>query len=135
MCRFSEPPNRLDRDTIFQRVRSAYDLDRLKLSRVIYVGTGGAASFIEDMARAGVGEHILIDPDTVVATNLATQHTYTGNIGKPKVECLAKRLSKINPFALVHTYQQPLDEIDDDEFSLLVNYPLIVPLHNAGSPP
>jgi hypothetical protein len=47
----------------------------LSRSRAINVGAGGAAAFVKDMARAGVGEHIHIDPDLVSASNLATQQT------------------------------------------------------------
>lgn len=68
----------------FRRVRGAYDLDRLARSRIIAVGTGGAAGFIEDLARAGVGQFVLVDPDVVSETNLATQQVYRRDIGRPK---------------------------------------------------
>lgn len=103
----------------FRRVASAYDLERLAKSRVIYIGVGGAAGFIEDMARAGVGEHVLIDPDIVSEANLATQQVYRRDIGRPKVDCIAERIRDINPKALVITRQKSLDEIDDAEFERL----------------
>jgi proteasome lid subunit RPN8/RPN11 len=103
----------------FRRVVDAYDLERLAGCRVVYVGVGGAASFIEDMARAGVGEHVLIDPDVVSETNLATQQVYRRDLGRPKVECVAERIQDINPNALVVTCQRRLDAIDDAEFKRL----------------
>lgn len=108
----------------FARVRSAYDLERMATSRIIYIGTGGAASFIEDLVRAGVGEHILVDPDIVSEENLATQQTYRHDIGRPKVTCLAERLLDINPGAVVQTYPQLLDDLNDAVFADLVNAPL-----------
>jgi hypothetical protein len=83
--------------SIFARVESAYDLARMEASRVILVGCGGAASFAEDMMRAGLGEIFLIDPDTVSDANIATQAFYLDEIGEPKVQALARRLHRIRP--------------------------------------
>lgn len=120
-----------DTKETFLRVQSVYDLDRLATCRVIYVGTGGAASFIEDMVRTGIGEHILIDPDMVSETNLATQQTYVNDIGKSKVACIKKRIENINPQAKVDTYSNLLDEIDDKKFSELVDFPFGFPHHDG----
>jgi proteasome lid subunit RPN8/RPN11 len=103
----------------FRRVTGAYDLELLKRSRVIYVGTGGAAGFIEDLARAGVGQHVLIDPDVVSETNLATQQTYRRDLGRPKVETIAERICDINPDAFILALGRSLDGIDDREFEFL----------------
>jgi hypothetical protein len=76
------------------------------------------------MARAGVGEHVLIDPDNVAETNLATQQTYRRDIGAPKVDCVAERIRDINPNATVVTHKAWLDEFDDDQFIRLAKEPL-----------
>jgi hypothetical protein len=115
---------RLETRRLFERVQEAYDLDRMNACRAVYIGTGSAAAFIEDMARAGIGEHVLIDPDGVTETDLATQQTYIGNLGKPKVKCLQSRLVKINPGALVRSYPQSLDDLDDETFAQLAFTPL-----------
>jgi hypothetical protein len=83
--------------TLFQRVETAYDLARMDAARVILVGCGGAASFAEDLMRAGLGEILLIDPDTVSAPNIATQAYFMDEIGEPKVQALARRLARIRP--------------------------------------
>jgi hypothetical protein len=103
----------------FRRVTGAYDLDLMKRSRVIYIGTGGAAGFIEDLARAGVGQHVLIDPDVVSETNLGTQQTYRRDLGRQKVEAIAERICDINPDAFVLALGRSLDDIDDREFEFL----------------
>lgn len=114
----------------FTRVRGAYDLERMAAARVIYVGAGGAASFIEELARAGVREHILIDPDTVSEENLATQQTYRRDIGRPKVDCIAERIQDINPGAIVTSYPLLLDDLDDAAFDRIINGP-----HSDGQRP
>ncbi len=117
------PPNQIDLCETFRRVRDAYDLGRLASCRVIVVGNGGAAQFIEELARAGVGEFVPIDPDVVSETNLATQQAYRRDIGRPKVECLKERILDVNPNALVEVRQQRLEEIDDRDFQQLATAP------------
>lgn len=104
----------------FRRVRDAYDLERMAASSVVYVGVGGAATFAEELARAGVGRHVLIDPDIVSETNLATQQVYRRDLGRPKVECVAERIRDINPLAEVVPLQVALDDLDDVGFWQLV---------------
>lgn len=107
----------------FRRVVDAYDLPRLSQCHVISIGIGGAASFVEDLARAGVGRLTLIDPDIVSETNLATQQVYRRDIGRPKVACVAARIRDINPAAVVGEMPCSLDEIDDEAFARLLGTP------------
>jgi len=76
------------------------------------------------MARSGLGEHVLIDPDVVSESNIATQQVYRKDIGRPKVECIAERIRDINENAKVVPVRQSLDEIDDAEFKELALKPL-----------
>ncbi|MEI6972749.1 MAG: ThiF family adenylyltransferase [bacterium] len=108
-------------DDTFVRVTGAYNLEWLRRSRVVAVGVGGASDFIECLSRAGVGEFVLIDPDTVSITNLATQQTYRWDLGRPKVEALADRLYGINPSVIIRSLAKRLDAgmTDDTVKSLL----------------
>jgi hypothetical protein len=109
----------------FDRVTGAYDLERMRRSRLVIFGMGGAAAYAEDAARAGIGQFVLIDADMVSETNLATQQTYRCDIGRPKVDCIAERIQDINPAAKVVTLQKMLnDELRDDEIKKLVREPL-----------
>ena len=108
----------------FRRVTTAYDLGRMSTSRMFVAGAGGSASFVEDMVRAGLGEVVIVDPDVVAETNLATQHYRRADIGHPKVACLAERLRDINPHAAVIAQQRRLEDIDDQEFEKLAFAPL-----------
>jgi proteasome lid subunit RPN8/RPN11 len=115
------PPARAE---TFDRVVDAYDLDRMSRSRVVAVGVGGAASFIEDLARCGVGEFVLIDPDVVAESNIATQQVYRKDIGRPKVTALARRLRDVNPVVRIREISAGLDQLDDNEMRALCHDPI-----------
>ena len=110
--------------TTFDRVQGVYDLPLMAQSRIIAVGAGGAAEWLEQLARAGVGQFVLIDPDTVSETNLATQQVYRRDIGRPKVDCIAERIRDINPTAKTIAIQKSLDDLDDEELARLANDPI-----------
>lgn len=103
-----------ERDITFERVKEAYDLSSMRSTRIIAVGAGGAAEWFEQMARAGVGQFVLIDPDTVSKTNLATQQTYLSDVGRPKVDCIEERIKNINPAAKIITIQKKLEDLSDE---------------------
>ncbi|MDA3923988.1 MAG: ThiF family adenylyltransferase [Kiritimatiellae bacterium] len=107
-------------DDTFVRVRTAYDMDLMRQSRVVIAGVGGASEFIESLARAGVGEFVLIDPDVVALTNLATQQTYRRDLGKDKVKVLAERIRDINPSANVLPLRNRLESLDDTRMEQLL---------------
>lgn len=83
-------------------------LNKLKNSKVAIFGVGGVGSYVvEGLARAGVGNFILVDNDDVALSNLnrqiiATQKT----IGRPKVEVAKERILEINPEANIEIYQE-----------------------------
>jgi tRNA A37 threonylcarbamoyladenosine dehydratase len=58
---------------------------------------------VEALARSGIGELTLIDLDDVCISNVNRQlHALEGELGKPKVEVLARRAEAINPECKVH---------------------------------
>ncbi|MHC4935726.1 MAG: HesA/MoeB/ThiF family protein [Planctomycetota bacterium] len=67
--------------------------------RVLVVGAGGTgAPLLQLLARAGVGELRVIDPDTVSPTDLARQvlyHDDDAREGRPKVEAALEELRRI----------------------------------------
>jgi tRNA threonylcarbamoyladenosine dehydratase len=71
---------------------------------VCIVGLGGVGSWtVEALARSGVGELTLVDLDDVCISNVNRQlHALNGELGKPKVEVLARRVQAINPECVVH---------------------------------
>lgn len=113
-----------DTGQTFERVVDAYDLPLMKVSRIIAVGAGGAADWLEQLARAGVGQFVMIDPDAVSETNLATQQTYRRDIGRPKVDCIAERIRDVNPTARVIALQKSLDDLTDTDIRRLAFEPI-----------
>src|SRR5574344_8326 len=83
-------------------------LEKLQNAKVAVFGIGGVGSFVvESLARAGVGNLILIDKDEVDITNLNRQIIATyKTIGKSKVEIAKARVLEINPNANVKTYKE-----------------------------
>ncbi len=79
-------------------------LDRLRHAHVCVIGLGGVGSWaVEALARSGIGELTLVDLDDVCISNVNRQlHALDGELGKPKVEVLAKRVTAINPDCVVH---------------------------------
>ena len=83
-------------------------IEKLQNSKVAIFGIGGVGSYVvEGLARAGIGNFILIDKDIVSVTNINRQIiATTKTIGKPKVEIAKERILEINPLAKVEIFQE-----------------------------
>lgn len=89
----------LDRFSGLARLYGSGALEKLQAARIAVVGTGGVGSWTaEALARSGVGQLTLIDPDEVCVTNTNRQlPALTGAYGRPKVSVIAERLRFISP--------------------------------------
>lgn len=83
------------------------NVEKLKRAKVAIFGIGGVGSFVaEGLARAGIGNFILVDNDTVSLTNINRQLIATHKtIGQNKVDVMKARISDINPEAQVETFK------------------------------
>lgn len=83
-------------------------LKKLYNAKVAVFGIGGVGSFAaEALARAGVGNLVLIDHDDICITNINRQvHAVTGTVGHPKVEVMRNRILDINPDAEVEAIRK-----------------------------
>jgi ThiF family len=111
-------------DSTFDRVVDAYDMPLMGLSRVGVAGCGGAVGWVLDLARAGVGHFVLIDPDVFEASNIGTQHVSRRHLGRSKVEALAEEIRDVNPNAVVVAIRKRVEEIGADEVRQLLCAPV-----------
>jgi len=84
---------------------------KIAAASALVIGVGGlgcaAATYL---ASAGVGELVLVDFDTVDATNLGRQVLFgPGDIGKPKAGVAADRLALQNPGIRIRPVTERLD--------------------------
>jgi len=83
---------------------------KLKAARVLCIGAGGLGSPLAlYLAAAGVGTLGMVDFDVVDYTNLQRQvlHT-TQDVGRPKLQSAAEKLSAINPLIQLRTFETRL---------------------------
>ena len=82
-------------------------INKLHNSKVIVFGIGGVGSFVvEALTRAGVGNLILVDNDTICISNINRQiHARQSTIGMIKVEAMKERVISINPNCNVEAKQ------------------------------
>ena len=85
---------------------------KLQKARVLVVGAGGLGSpLIKYLAAAGVGTIGIVDDDTVSASNLNRQILYyPSQEGKPKANCAADVVRRMNPNCNVQAYRMRLTD-------------------------
>jgi tRNA A37 threonylcarbamoyladenosine dehydratase len=85
---------------------------------VLVAGVGGVGGYaVEMLARAGVGNLIIIDDDVVKESNINRQIIATAkNVGTSKVELMKERILDINPEANVLAIKSFIDEDNVGEF-------------------
>ncbi len=89
---------------------------RLKNSSVLIIGMGGlGCPLAETLCRAGVGQLILIDNDTIDDSNLQRQSLFTPeDVGQSKATIAKQKLQKINEFCEVMAYDIRLTTDNED---------------------
>jgi sulfur-carrier protein adenylyltransferase/sulfurtransferase len=83
---------------------------KLKAARVLCVGAGGLGSPLAlYLGAAGVGTLGIVDFDVVDYTNLQRQIIHsTADVGRKKLESAAEKLTAINPFLNIQTFETRL---------------------------
>uniref|UniRef100_A0A831UCH4 HesA/MoeB/ThiF family protein n=1 Tax=Geobacter metallireducens TaxID=28232 RepID=A0A831UCH4_GEOME len=94
----------------YQRNRQTITVDmqlRLCRSRVVIIGSGGLGGYlVEELARLGVGNLVVVDPDIFEEHNLNRQFLSSpALLGKPKAAVAAARVAEINPAVAVTPLQ------------------------------
>ena len=110
-------PNVPEIPDYFTKISALYPERVLKKKVIVCIGTGGARSALENLARNGFRNFILIDADVVSPSNIATQGVFISEMGRKKVEVLRDRICDINPCAEVICVDRFLDnDMSDEEF-------------------
>ncbi|MBD3235764.1 MAG: sulfur carrier protein ThiS adenylyltransferase ThiF [Candidatus Eisenbacteria bacterium] len=86
---------------------------RLSAATIGIAGCGGLGSNIAvALARAGVGQLILVDRDRVSLSDLNRQHYFESDLGRPKVAALGDHLRGIHPAIRLTAAQEELQPAD-----------------------
>jgi sulfur-carrier protein adenylyltransferase/sulfurtransferase len=99
---------------------------RLLRGKVLLVGAGGlGAPAALYLAAAGVGQIGLVDFDQVEVSNLQRQILYvTADVGRPKLEAAASRLTSLNPDVNVVPHELRLTS--DNALDIVREYDVVV---------
>jgi len=83
-------------------------VQRLRRARALLIGVGGLGSPAAlALARAGIGELGLVDPDVVEISNLHRQPLYDdADLGRAKVDVAAERLRALAPALRLSTWRE-----------------------------
>ena len=100
------------------------NVKKLNASKVAVFGIGGVGSYVvEALARAGIGNFILVDNDVIDVTNINRQIIATNKtIGKKKIELVKERILDINEKASVEIYDMFFDDSSPDIFDNTISY-------------
>lgn len=108
-------------DEYFKKVQTLYPEGMLN-KVIVCIGTGGARSYLANLARCGFRNFILFDADTVSPSNIATQGVFISEMGKYKVDVIKDELENINPEAKVVCIRRFLDDkMSDEEFKQYID--------------
>ena len=99
---------------------------KLKRARVLLVGAGGLGAPLGlYLTAAGVGHIGIVDGDVVDSSNLQRQVTFTTeDVGTPKLEAAKRRLTALNPYTEITTYEMRLTS--ENALDILRDYDVIV---------
>lgn len=103
-------------------------VEALNNKKVVVFGVGGVGSFsVEALARAGVGNIVIVDSDTVCVTNINRQiHATHKTVNMSKVQLIRDRILSINPNCNVIVHEkfvnaENIEEIITDDVDYIID--------------
>ncbi len=124
--------NHDESENYFKGVLYLYGKDAFRCfqrAHVCVVGVGGVGSWIvEALARSGIGNLTLVDPDKIASSNMNRQlQALESTLGQIKVYVLAERIKQINPTCRVNvkemkvTIENPQELFANQNFDYMVD--------------
>lgn len=105
---------------IFSRNKGILETDIMSKKRAVILGCGSVGSLIAmELARAGVGNFLLADPDVMEYHNICRHQCGIEDVGDLKINALTRKLKNINPNVNVSSFEgivQNLPKAQLDEF-------------------
>ena len=98
--------------SIFSRNKGIIETPIMNSKRVVILGCGSVGSLVAmELARAGVGNFVLADPDTMEYHNICRHQCGIEDVGSLKVNALSKKLKNINPTINIKTFDGIIQNI------------------------
>jgi molybdopterin/thiamine biosynthesis adenylyltransferase len=97
------------------RIKHALDTVKTQRAHVTAFGAGASTTLLGNLARCGIEQFTLSDPDRIEPVNIARQGHREDQIGRFKVDAVAEMIRAINPRAEVTTLPMDCTVISDAE--------------------
>ena len=95
------------RDELFSRTRGLFETDVLAAKQVsVFGGGSGGSPIVQELARLGVGNLIIMDHDRLEVANVVRHPAGLSDVGRYKTKFLAEIIHETNPYATVTTYEE-----------------------------
>ena len=104
---------------IFSRNKGILETDIMSKKRVVILGCGSVGSLVAmELARSGVGNFLLADPDIIEYHNICRHQCGIEDVGDLKINALKRKLLNINPHINISTFEGvvenlPKQQLDD----------------------
>lgn len=101
-----------DKSNLYTRSKGLIEIGALEKKSVLIVGLGsGGATIAVELAKAGVGNFILVDFDRLELHNISRHIAGVNELGRLKTNIVRDAILAKNPYANISTY--PIDMLSD----------------------
>lgn len=112
---------------LFSRNQGILETRLMLRKSAVISGCGSVGSFVAlELARAGLGNFLLVDNDTIAYHNLCRHQCDIHDVGKFKVSAVRERVMRINPTANVVTAASLLEDVPKRTFDDFCNCDTII---------
>ena len=97
---------------IFSRNKGILETDVMSKKRAVILGCGSVGSLVAmELARAGVGNFLLVDPDVMEYHNICRHQCGIEDVGDLKINAIERKLKNINPKINVEKFEGIIENI------------------------